>query len=170
MKKIYLKSSKYPNLYALVDSEDYEILSRWVWYPVLKKTFYAASKAKKEDLKYWGRTIYMHRAIMGHPKGKEVDHINNDSLYYGLNNQKSNLRIVNRSQNNMNQRKVTKPTSSRYKGASWFKRDSKWRSYIKIDGKQIHLGYFDKEEDAAKAYDKMAKRIFGEFAQFNFSE
>lgn len=58
--------------------------------------------------------------------------------------------------------------TSKYVGVSWFKRDSKWRAYLKQNGKQFHLGYFASEIEAAKAYDKKALKLFGEFACINF--
>ncbi len=40
---------------------------------------------------------------------------------------------------------------------------------IKHNGKQIHLGYFESELDAA-AYDVRSKVLFGEFARLNFPQ
>ena len=41
---------------------------------------------------------------------------------------------------------------------------------IKHNGKQIHLGYFESESDAAATYDSRAKVLFGEFARLNFPQ
>ncbi len=65
--------------------------------------------------------------------------------------------------------KTTKQTSQ-YKGVTLHKPNGKWKAYIDIDGRKQHLGYFIKETDAAKAYDKAAKHCFGEYARFNFPE
>ena len=72
-----------------------------------------------------------------------IDHIDRNTL----NNNVSNLRIVTHQQNQFN---------TNAKGYTWYKR--KWKAYIKLNGKKIHLGYFEKEEDASKAY-KDAKLI-----------
>jgi hypothetical protein len=72
------------------------------------------------------------------PKIK-IDHIDRDRL----NNKLSNLRQVTNQQNCFNRTA---------KGYSWFKRDNKWSAHIKLDGKKIHLGYFDLEEDARQSY------------------
>jgi len=70
----------------------------------------------------------------------------------------------------MNRRKSDRNFSSMYKGVSWFKRTKRWMAYIKINQKRYYLGYFDIEEDAAKAYDVSAIERFGEFAKLNFPQ
>lgn len=93
-----------------------------------------------------------------------VDHIDRDKT----NNQVNNLRWVTRSQNNMNSSKTTKFTSSRYKGVSYEK--NKWRAYIRLNGKKLHLGMFETENEAAHAYNSAALELFGEFACLNVIE
>ncbi len=58
--------------------------------------------------------------------------------------------------------------TSKYIGVSWFKRDGCWRAWITINKKQIHIGYFNSELEAALAYDKKAIELHGEFAVTNF--
>ncbi len=58
--------------------------------------------------------------------------------------------------------------TSGYKGVSLFGRDSKWKAQIQVDGKKRHLGYFDDKIEAAKAYDRAALELHGEFAVLNF--
>jgi hypothetical protein len=108
--------------------------------------------------------VFMHREILYAPKDKVVDHINHN----GLDNRRENLRLVTIEQNVWNTRKQRRLTASRYKGVTLHK--GQWRSVIYRRKKQIHLGYFDTEETAAKAYDVKAKELFGEYACLNFSE
>jgi hypothetical protein len=51
------------------------------------------------------------------------------------------------------------PKSSCYKGVSWHKHSQKWYAYIQAGGKMRGLGYFDHQEDAAKAYDAEARKV-----------
>ena len=49
--------------------------------------------------------------------------------------------------------------TTNFKGVSWNKLKNKWVAAIMIDGKTTHLGYFDDEETAARAYDEQAARL-----------
>lgn len=106
------------------------------------------------------KTVYMHREIMGTPKGMDTDHIDRN----GLDNRKCNLRICTRSQNNHNRQPRT-DCDSRYKGVA--KQRKRWMAHIQYNGRSIFLGEYDTEIEAAKAYDKKAKEFFGEFARPN---
>jgi hypothetical protein len=101
-------------------------------------------------------------------KDEYVDHINRNPL----DNRRENLRVATSSQNNVNKGKIKavngKETSSKFKGVSWDKKAQKWKARIKCDGMSTHLGYFDSEEDAARAYDNAAKDRHGEFENLNF--
>jgi hypothetical protein len=68
-----------------------------------------------------------------------IDHIN------GIkdDNRLCNLRSVTRSQNSFNRD---------IKGYNWNNNANKWHSRIKINKGQIHLGYFNTEEEARQAY------------------
>lgn len=166
MKKIKLTQGKY----ALIDEEDFDLISQYKWYAKkIGNTFYAAraitvqGQNKHKNIKRKQKTIIMHREIMKNKlkQNQEIDHINGN----GLDNRKCNLRLCNRSENMMNQR--IKKGTSQYKGVRW---DKKWRAQITYNKKQKHLGFFNNEIDAAKAYDKKAKELFGEFAKLNFNE
>ena len=157
MKKIPLTQG----YYALVDDKDFEWLSELKWSVNRKRHSLYAQHAKMRSGK--GKIFYMHRLIMNAPKGKQVDHINGNTL----DNTRSNLRICSSSENLCN-RKAPRQNTSGFKGVSWFERDKKWRARIGAKCKQKTIGYFDTKEEAAKAYDLMAKKLHGSFARLNF--
>ena len=92
-----------------------------------------------------------------------VDHKDRNSL----NNHLSNLRWCTRKENQQNRSKNNNGTSM-YKGVSFHKRSNKWLAQIRHNGQRIHLGYFNDESEAARAYDRKASELFREFAVLNF--
>ncbi len=160
-RKIPLTQGKF----AIVDVEDYEQLSIYKWFAVkYGRCFYAARKGISKTTRRKTRSIPMHRQILNVPDDKVVDHINHN----GLDNRKANLRIVTVLQNSWNARKQNGNLSSKYKGVSLTKRTRRWKAKISYKGKNIYLGCFDDEYSAAKAYDKKAAELFGEYAVLNF--
>lgn len=77
-----------------------------------------------------------------------------------------NFRPATRGQNMQNGTLRSNNTSG-YKGVAFHYGTMKWRAYIKRNGMQIALGLFFTKEDAALAYNKAAKELFGEFARVN---
>lgn len=153
MKMIPLSGEKGAGKFVLVDDEDFERLNKWSWY---YHAGYAARRKSPEN-----KIMMMHREIMMTPKGMDTDHKNNNRL----DNRKDNLRICNRSQNNLNIGKRPNNTSG-YKGVFWRSDKKLWLARV---GK-IYAGKFKDKEAAAKAYDKKAKELFGRFAKLNFPE
>ena len=140
IKKIKLTQGKF----AIVDEDDYERINKYKWGYLKTKdgNIYAQRGHRLND----NRTLYMHRFIMGEPKGKYVDHINRN----GLDNRKVNLRISNNHLNQYN-RKLNKNNTSGYNGVYWSKKTKRWISQMMIYWKMIRIGSFDSKEDAYKA-------------------
>lgn len=105
------------------------------------------------------RTIQVHQlvsiAFLGH-KFCGYKFVINHKDFDKLNNHVDNLEIVT-NRENLN-RKHLKSTSQ-YVGVSWDKRENKWVSQIKINGKKKHLGHFRNELDASKAYQQKLKTL-----------
>ena len=109
------------------------------------------------------KNVLVHRlvaiAFIDNPFNKAcVDHINNDKT----NNNLSNLRWVTMQENNMN-RSINYNNTSTIKGVSWNKRDRRWRAYIRLHGKEIHIGLYNTLEEARIARQLKANELFGEF-------
>ena len=143
-------------VFATVDAGDYEELSKYKWYAYrFGHTVYAACRIK-------GRQVYMHRMLMRPRKGYVVDHIDRN----GLNNRRSNLRVVTPRQNRANAGPCG--GTSQYVGV--YRRGDKWVAGITAWGKHHCAGTFDDEVEAAKARDRVAWELHGERAYLNFPE
>lgn len=155
MRRLELTRGKF----ALVDDADFPSLTehRWHAFPA-GKTWYAASSCGR-------KRVYLHRMILGAEPGMEVDHINGD----GLDNRRTNLRLCSHRDNLRNQRKQN-GTTSRFKGVTWNQHSRRWYAQSKVNGKRIYIGCFKSEEDAARAYDALARSMFGPYARPNFTE
>lgn len=92
-----------------------------------------------------------------------VDHIDGDKLH----NRLENLRLATRQQNMFN-RKPNRNGSSPFKGVAWYAPRKRWQCKILHTGKKRHLGYFDCQVEAARAYDRAALELHGKFARLNF--
>jgi len=86
-----------------------------------------------------------------------------------LNNQRNNLRAVNKLQSSQYRRgwkRKNTTSGSPFKGV--YGKEGRWRSVIKYEGKPIHLGYFKTETEAAQAYDAAVEKYHGEYAARNY--
>lgn len=150
MKELIIKEHK-----ILVDDEDYEMVSRFKWHisKTNKNNFYAMrhvvvnGKATK---------VYLHREILGNPLFP-IDHKDQN----GLNCQKENLRISDRSENGQNRRPYG---AIPYLGVSIHK--TMFRVQIYFKGKR-YGGLYKTPEEAALVYNDYAKRLYGEGARLN---
>lgn len=146
-------------LYAIVDARNYTWLSRHKWFAQVCRsgdTFYACRNR-------CGRTIMMHREIMKPASGEVVDHINGN----GIDNREANMRNCTQAQNTLNNRARTQG-KSKFKGV--YPAGDKWQADIKYEGQRYYLGRFDDKVEAAKARDRKAYELAGEFAYLNFPD
>lgn len=151
--------------YAIVDDQDAALILQSTWY--LAHNGYAHRNLPRGKKR--GGVTYMHRLIAGFAETSEqVDHIDGDKL----NNRRANLRVANFHANQWNRKKTKlvqgKSTSSRYKGVTWDKTGRVWVGQITQNRRRFHLGRYQCEEEAARAYDAAAIQKFGEYARLNF--
>ena len=136
--------------YALIDKEDEELVNKYSWHLKTyksrnKESRYAATKNSEIS-------GTMHQLIMGKQEnGKVIDHININ----GLDNRRSNLQIVSKSQNNQN-REMKDKKYSKFYGVT--KSRNRWSVSCTNCIPSVR---FNEERDAAIAYDKIAMILFG---------
>jgi len=150
-----------------VDDDDYDFLNQFGWCCWDDGSGYYYAHRWNPNGKV---AIRMHRMLAAAGPDDFVDHADGD----GLNNQRSNLRICTRSQNTVNSPARKGKRYSNYKGVSavWNKNKTKkyWTAQSRKNGDLHHIGCFPDEVSAARAYDKKAKELFGDFARLNFPE
>lgn len=137
---------------CFVDTRDYPLVKKYRWWIAKTRHFvYARTKIR-------GKAVSMHRLILNLRKRQVVDHMDHN----GLNNRRGNLRAATPSQNSAN--RIRTIHTSRFKGVIFCKLHGKYLARIGVNYKRIFLGYFDREKDAAAAYQVAAKKYFGDFA------
>ena len=150
-KKIPLTQGKF----AIVDAEDFNFLNQWKWFFSDGGYTHRSQYIRIGKGSYTSKIIRMHRIINNTSDGKITDHINRNKL----DNRKSNLRTVNKSLNSLN-RAAPKNNKSGKTGVSFENWSCTWRAEIKINGKKIRLGRFEKLVDAIKARE-LAEKKYG---------
>lgn len=117
-------------------------------------------------VKIKGKSYLLHRIIFMYHYGYVpvyIDHIDKNKL----NNKIENLRECKKKCFNAVNSFVRSDSSSNFKGVAWHKSSKKWQSSVFKDGKRHYLGLFIDPVEAAKAYNKKAQELFGEFAHLN---
>lgn len=126
--------------HAIIDTEDLDKVKDIKW--KLNNNGYAVNYSGKKNI-----TLFMHRIVLG--VDEPVDHINHNKL----DNRKSNLRVITKSQNQMN---------ANYKGV-YHGKDERFYPHIKIDQKMLNLGTYTVEAEAYYARWYAEKIIFKEY-------
>lgn len=141
------------------DLEDYDKIKDYCWH--ITNNGYVASTDRYNNFKY----VRFHRLVMDNPdKSYDIDHIHGESSRND--NRKSNLRIVTRSQNEMNVG-ICKNNTSSVTGVNYHKLTGKWIARIGINNNRIQLGLFDNFDDAVKARKQAEEKYFGEYSYDN---
>jgi hypothetical protein len=152
-------------IHGLADSREY-----YIWANMKRRCYRPKCKCYKH---YGGRGVKVcddwlssfqsfYRDMGPRPSPKHtLDRINGDGNY-----EPGNCRWTTQSVQIMN-RKKRLGTSSKYRGVCMKKGTGKFIAAIKHNGKQITLGTFSNEIDAAKEYNSKALEIHGSLAVLN---
>lgn len=149
---------------AIVDEADFAALDQYTWYAHIRirrdgtRRVYAA-----RTIGEWPnqRQVLMHRQILAAPHGTQIDHRDRD----GLNNTRLNLRFCTGSQNSSNREIVRSKCG--FKGVR--PKRKRWSAVVIVRRRQYQKGTFATAAEAAKAYDQLVTRLYGEFAVTNAS-
>lgn len=141
------------NQETIVDDCDAHLatITKYKWYLLKgknKRTGYAYQMFTKPNGKRSG--FFLHHLIIGYPLNDlQVDHINGN----GLDNRRSNLRIVTRRQNQQN-RFCYGNKKSKYTGVYQVNgKKNKWCTQLSYKGKQHHIGMYPTQRKAHEAYE-----------------
>lgn len=130
---------------TLVDNDVYKWAKNYKWH--YSGNGYAMISIKYENGKF--KHTAMHHCVIGHPlNNMKIDHIDGN----GLNNQRSNLRIVDHRGNNQNQKVHREGHLLGTYLVRDVRRNNPWRARIYINGKSKFLGFYETEQLAHEAY------------------
>lgn len=129
------------------------VLKEQILKPVKRGNYLKVDIRKDGKAKTFNIHQLVAMAFLGHFPSRKivVDHKDNDAS----NNNLENLQIITARDNSSKDRKRI----SNHVGVYWYKRTSKWRAQISINGKKLGLGYFVSESEAANAYQNKLKEL-----------
>lgn len=159
MAKIFITNQGYE---ILIDDEDFNFIQSLSFSKHPNKDHFTISTPP-----YRGKKL--HRIIAeraGIDCSDQIDHEEGN----GFDLRREKLRPASNGQNRANS-KLNENNTSGYRGVHWKKGKygvGCWYAQINFEGKKIYLGRFHTKEEAAKAYDNAALRMFGSFAVLNF--
>lgn len=143
----------------MLEPRDLWVFSFYHWTPVRRtRTTYLQRRSRERH------TVHFHREIIGAPDHLVVDHVNG----IGLDNRRSNLRLATRAQNNRNR---GAPSNARIplRGVDFHRGTGYFRARLKVGDTDVHCSFHRTPEEAARVWDAVAIKHFGEFAWQNMT-
>ena len=138
-----------------VSKQDKHLIDSYAWRIIparqIENKWYVAANINN-------KTVYLHRLIMGNPKGKVIDHIDRNPL----NCTRDNLRVVSHSVNRLNCEVRKNKKSCKYKGVFKDKRPRKnpYNAVITYRKKRIQIGSYPTAKAASIAYQNKFKQLY----------
>lgn len=143
---------------ARVDDDDYERVIKHKW--LFSYSSYAA-RSVIDKITHKKSILFLHNFVNPPPEGFTNDHINRNRLDC----RKENLRFATRTQQMINR---VNENQSGFRGV--FPKGNNWMVIVTNKGNRYYGGTYGNIINAAKVYDKLAKRYHGEFAILNFPQ
>lgn len=149
--------------FAKIDRQDIKAVGAHSWFyamdhsrTIIKEMYHVRAIIK-------GKSVRLHLFLIGKRKRCHVNYKNGDRLDF----RRKNLEHVSIKYIHQKKGKISTPTTSIYKGVSFHINSEKWEANIKKNNVRKYLGCFDKEQDAALAYNQAALKCFGEHTFLN---
>lgn len=114
------------------------------------------------QIQLYGKKYVAHRIIWKMYYGSEPPEIIDHADGNGTNNKIDNIRAATIFQNGWNVKKSSRNKSG-YKGVSFNKERNRWRAAIRVNKKDILIGYYSSAKEASEAYQKASAKHHGEF-------
>lgn len=160
---------------VLIDDKVYEYLTSD---PYLKKVDFINNLRKhssgcavfqktwqKAEGGYKTETIYLHKLIAEKFLAKQRSKTKN--LVGALNGNKLDCRLENLAWRSRSVASRQRKTSSKVGYTGVYKENNRYRAVISINRKSVHIGMFATAEEAAMAYNKKSKELYGDDGKIN---
>lgn len=120
---------------------------------------------KKADGGYKTETIYLHKLVA--EKFLLNTRTSKRNLVGAKNGNKLDCRLENLIYRSRSVASRKRKTSSKVGYTGVYKENNRYRAVISIDRKSVHIGMFSTAEEAALAYNKKSRELYGENGKVN---
>lgn len=120
---------------------------------------------KKADGGYKTETIYLHKLVA--ERFLKDDKTDEKRLVGAINGNKLDCRLENLTYRSRSVASRKRKTSSKVGYTGVYKENNRYRAVISVNRKSIHIGMYATAEEAALAYNKKSREIYGENGKIN---
>lgn len=120
---------------------------------------------KKADGSYKTETIYLHKLIA--EKFLTNAKTNKSNLVGAKNGNKLDCRVDNLVYRSRSVASRKRKSSSKIGYTGVYKENNRYRAVISVNRKSVHIGMYATPEEAALAYNKMSRKLYGENGKIN---
>ena len=113
-----------------------------------------------DHVKVWGDWAISYESFLCHVGRRPSPKHSLDRIDVTGNYRPGNVRWADKATQSRNTKNHCTNTTG-IRGVSWSKAKNCWRAAIYVNNKQVHVGYFDGLEDAAKARRAAERRLWG---------